>query len=510
MRIEALLLSVSLLATGCASLHPPASRDLPMSDTARTATGHAFAQAPSEEPPGGLASPPSSTPRSEASARRSHRRASREDTTDVGRGHAVGTVGGERLHGPLTRQAVRESMEHVKRATGSVASALHGLASRKAGIGGANGAFTRYVTHGIHQLRWLDGALGGALTLTDTAASVGDADMELGILRMTGPRLQAAMFGAMLLSAWLDFLTLADVTLQQCPAYSAERLFMDLRRVQALTEPTMTALASLDPRSVEAAAAAMPDLMGQLTREYGSIRQGARTAMERSGQLMAAAQLMEALTLASVLKMSLPRLPPAAPATLGMGLVMGSGGVMVGSRIVISAEWVERMRRLVQAGVISVPVASAAVRIQAGQVLMAQAHGDLPKGVREALGDAPEVRAMHETGRAGAGMAEPPKHHVLPREHREWFEQRGFTGDLNIDQFCVRLEAAHHQAIHGGGNWRLGRTWPQEWNQMIMNALREAELDAGRMLTRNQVLSIVAERMKFYDIPMNFTSGKRR
>ncbi len=49
---------------------------------------------------------------------------------------------------------------------------------------------------------------------------------------------------------------------------------------------------------------------------------------------------------------------------------------------------------------------------------------------------------MRETGKAGAGMAEPPKHHVLPNEYREWFEQRGFTGDMDIDQFCVQLEPA--------------------------------------------------------------------
>ena len=127
---------------------------------------------------------------------------------------------------------------------------------------------------------------------------------------------------------------------------------------------------------------------------------------------------------------------------------------------------------------------------------MAQANGDLPQGVRDALGDGPEVRGMRETGRAGAGMAEPPKHHVLPQEFREWFEKRGFTGDMDIDQFCVRMEQAHHQAIHGGGDWRLGRTWPGEWNRMIMEALRDAETEAGRMLTRNEILNIVAERMK--------------
>ncbi len=141
---------------------------------------------------------------------------------------------------------------------------------------------------------------------------------------------------------------------------------------------------------------------------------------------------------------------------------------------------------------------------------MAQADGDLPKGVREALGDGPEVRGMHETGRAGAGMGEPPKHHVLPREHREWFEKRGFTGDMDIDQFCVRMERASHEAIHGGGDWRLGRLWPGEWNRMIMEALLDAEAKAGRMLRRNEILKLVAAVMKEYKLPMNFTPGRGR
>ena len=181
---------------------------------------------------------------------------------------------------------------------------------------------------------------------------------------------------------------------------------------------------------------------------------------------------------------------------------MGSNGVMMGTRIVVSAEWVEMMQRLVRAGVLSLPAVSAAVRIQAGQMMMA--HGELPRGVREALGDGPEVRGMRVTDRAGAGMAEPPRHHVMPKEFREWFEKRGFTGDRDIDQFCVKLEQAHHQAIHGGGNWKLGRTWPGEWNRMVMKALYDAETRAGRMLTRNAILRIVANNMKRYRIPMNF------
>ncbi|WP_249344409.1 TIGR02269 family lipoprotein [Corallococcus exiguus] len=216
------------------------------------------------------------------------------------------------------------------------------------------------------------------------------------------------------------------------------------------------------------------------------------------------------VTMISTMKMAMPRVPPSAPATLGVGLVMSSGGVMVGSRLVVSAEWVEMMRRLVRAGVISVPAVGAAVLIPGGQVTMAQAHRDLPKGVRDALGDSPEVRGMRVTGRAGAGMSDAPKHHVLPQEHREWFEQRGFKGDMDIDPFCVRLEQAHHEAIHGGGNWKLVRTWPGEWNRLIMEALREAENLAARRLTRSQVLNIVAENMKEYRVPMNFVTGRSR
>ncbi len=107
-------------------------------------------------------------------------------------------------------------------------------------------------------------------------------------------------------------------------------------------------------------------------------------------------------------------------------------------------------------------------------------------------------------------MAEPPRHHVLPKEFREWFEKRGFTGDLDIDQLCVKQEQAHHQAIHGGGNWKLGRTWPGEWNRMIMSRLREAEALVGRMLTRNEILELVAKNMRDYRIPMNFIRWRAR
>ncbi|WP_323395758.1 DUF2380 domain-containing protein [Myxococcus guangdongensis] len=386
------------------------------------------------------------------------------------------------------------------------------LASRSLARGGRSlgGAFTRYLDHGANQRTWLREALGSAIVLEGVASEVGDSEMEVGVLRMAGPRLQSAMFGALLLATWVDFLQLADALLRDCPMCGTEKLFADLHRVQGLMEPALKELASGDPERVEVAATGMPELMGTLSGEFDTIHRDARSAMEVGGKVMVAVQVMEMLALVSTLKMSLPRPPPAAPATLGMGLVMSSGGVMAGSQLVLSAEWVEMMRRLVQAGVISLPVVSAAVRIHGGQVMMAQAHQDLPEGVREALGDSPEVRGMHVTGSAGAGMSEAPKHHVMPKEHREWFEARGFKGDTDIDQFCVRLERSHHEAIHGGGDWKLGRTWPGEWNRMIMRTLSAAETKTGRMLNRNEILNIVADNMQEYRVPMKFVTGRNR
>jgi hypothetical protein len=41
---------------------------------------------------------------------------------------------------------------------------------------------------------------------------------------------------------------------------------------------------------------------------------------------------------------------------------------------------------------------------------------------------------------------------------------------------------------------------------MIMKALKRAETRAGRMLTRSEVMKVVAGYMKQYEIPMSFTS----
>jgi len=476
----AVWLALTLLCTGCASLTPPPGR---RTDLRYMSDGPA-APARAERPGGAGETVGSTLPR---------------EAVEPARRSAL-----------AAHLAFLGAMREVSGSTRRLSSELSRLRASYQGIAGAgNGIFVPYVEYGERQRRWIDAGLAAATRLATAASEVEDPDMQLALMRLAGPRLEAAMMGSLLLAVWFDFLDLTDNVLSR-RHYGVERLYMDMARFQRMLEPAMTALSSLEPGQVEAAANDMPALVGHLTGEFDALREAVREGAENREKVLLVKESIEVLTTLSVLKFTLPALRAAAPATLGMGFMVGSGGVMMGTRVVVSAEWVEMMQRLVRAGVLSLPAVSAVVRIQAGQVMMARAHGELPRGVREALGDGPEVRGMRVTGRAGAGMAEPPEHHVLPREFREWFEKRGFTGEMDIDQFCVKLEQAHHQAIHGGGNWKLGRTWTGEWNRMVMKALRDAEVEAGRMLTRNEVLEIVAERMLEYGIPMSFIRWRGR
>ncbi|WP_395848384.1 DUF2380 domain-containing protein [Cystobacter fuscus] len=502
---------MALLSTGCASLAPSPGQGMNLRYTPHEASGAALAERSSEVLPHVLVFPPSALPEPDASERLLHRETSRKAVTRAG-----SVVGGAVLRDAAesTRPSaianhlvVLGAIRDVAGSTRRISGELSRLKASRAGIAGRHAdLFIPSVDYGVQQLRWIDSELAIASRLANTASEVGDPEMQLGLLRLSGPRIQSAMLGSLVLTVWLDFLNLADIVLQQCPYYSVEQLFSEIDRSQTMLAPTMVALASLDPAQVESLTADLPALIGHLTSEFVTTRESVRVAAERLEKVLRAKELIDLLTTASAMKMALPRLlPPTAPATLGVGLVVGSNGVMMGTRMVVSAEWVEMMRRLVQAGVISLPVVNAAVRIHSGQVMMAQSDDELPRGVREALGDGPEVRSMRVTGRVGAGMAESPEHHVLPREFREWFEKRGFTGDMSIDQFCVKMEQANHQAVHGGGNWQLGRKWPGEWNQMIMEALYEAEAEAGQMLTRSEILRTVAFHMKRYNLPMSFT-----
>jgi len=111
---------------------------------------------------------------------------------------------------------------------------------------------------------------------------------------------------------------------------------------------------------------------------------------------------------------------------------------------------------------------------------------------------------MKVTNTTGAGAARSPRHHVLPKEHREFFEERGFKGDLDIDNFTVKLKTAEHQAQHGGGNWVEGRKWDGEWNKFVMKRLENAEENLGRRMNVAEILQEVERLMKERGIPVRF------
>jgi Predicted lipoprotein of unknown function (DUF2380) len=119
-------------------------------------------------------------------------------------------------------------------------------------------------------------------------------------------------------------------------------------------------------------------------------------------------------------------------------------------------------------------------------------------------GEGPEAEAITERSRSAAGLARPPRHHVFPREYRPWFEARGFKGVLDIDKFTVELDPAEHQAIHGGGNWRLGRTWRGEWNRMMMERLFEEQSKSDHRLNVEEITAIVKYYMVKYNINKPF------
>ncbi|WP_240358789.1 hypothetical protein [Myxococcus vastator] len=73
------------------------------------------------------------------------------------------------------------------------------MKARWRGIGGGDGGFVRYVDYGAQQLRWIDAQLVAATRMANTASEVEAPDMQLALLHLAGPRLEAAMMGSLLL-----------------------------------------------------------------------------------------------------------------------------------------------------------------------------------------------------------------------------------------------------------------------------------------------------------------------
>jgi len=132
--------------------------------------------------------------------------------------------------------------------------------------------------------------------------------------------------------------------------------------------------------------------------------------------------------------------------------------------------------------------------------------------IRSLYGDGPEADAISIVDGRQARLNPIRRHHVFPQDQklRSFFEERGFVGDRDID-FCVEIDQATHEAIHGGGDWRLGRReWPGEWNQRIVGRVLDREREAGRRLKFDEVMRIGLDLLKEDKLPTEFVPYKRK
>jgi len=104
---------------------------------------------------------------------------------------------------------------------------------------------------------------------------------------------------------------------------------------------------------------------------------------------------------------------------------------------------------------------------------------------KDRMGAGPEVAGVRVGNAVGAGVARPPRHHVLPQEKRAWFAAFG----VNVDDFCVNVDQAHHEALHKMG-----------WNEQIMAAMEKTMAAAGGKLTRKLIEKTAREVMGGFKI----------
>ena len=123
---------------------------------------------------------------------------------------------------------------------------------------------------------------------------------------------------------------------------------------------------------------------------------------------------------------------------------------------------------------------------------------------RARMGDGPDAAALNLWIERRM-----PQHHLFPQAKRSWFVRRG----VDIDDYAVDLDRAIHEAVHGGGDWRLAKAvWTGEWNTQMMARLRAAEsvLPAGQRLKRSQIEQIGRDMMEDYGIAQSWARYERR
>jgi hypothetical protein len=407
-----------------------------------------------------------------------------------------------RSSGALDRDAVRTLIRDATTGAQELAGILQQLAGSRDGL--RNHPVTeRFLEQAVDRLIWVVDTASAGNSYIELATSTG-GQAGIALLSMAATRAQAALVGLSILRPWCAFLQLHD-RVAMLPLLQLEYRYRVLDREQRGVQAVFTQLAGLDPDEITMASASVPGRVAVLATAFDEMIAEIERAEETQRWALRVQLVAEVLTFAVGLRgMFAMRGPPSAMSFPMPAIAGASGGAATMSQVVVSAEWIAAIRHLIEIGAISAASAAEALRVRGFTSAMAQAT-DLPQSVKDLLGDGPTTDAMKVTNTTGAGAARAPRHHVLPKEHRKFFEERGFKGDLDIDNFTVELETAHHQAQHGGGNWKMARKeWDGEWNKLIMNELKNQEEILGRRLTAAEIMREVESMMKLRGIPRRF------
>ncbi len=405
-----------------------------------------------------------------------------------------------RPSGALDRDAVRTLLVDANVGVSELAPMLRSIA-QNADPYSLRAQMAKFIEHGVDRLAWVVSAIAASVRYLDVA---GGADQGgVGLLAMAATRAHAAHVGLAILRPWCALLQLHD-QVAILRVLNIEYRHAVLTNAQSGVDGVFAQIARFDPDDVAAASGDVPGHVSALGTAFDETVTHAEKAQKHQLQAMQIQSAMELATLAVSLRGMFAMRGPPSGMSLPMPAIAGaSGGAATMGRIVVSAEWIAAIKHLIEIGAITAAAAAEMLRVRGFTHAMAAAS-DLPQSVKDLLGEGPTTDGMKVTNAAGAGAARPPRHHVLPQEERKFFEERGFTGDLDIDNFCVKLGTGEHQALHGGGDWRLGRTWVEEWNRLVMERLRRRERPLGRLLTVAEIMEEAQEVMRLRRIPTRF------
>ena len=136
---------------------------------------------------------------------------------------------------------------------------------------------------------------------------------------------------------------------------------------------------------------------------------------------------------------------------------------------------------------------------------------------REAAGDLEVAAEARRAGLRPVGINRPPRHHLFPKE----LEKKGFFTErgVDIDKYTIELDEGIHEALHGGGSFKLARdqdaiqqalkngkvtpqvdAWIGHWNAAIERRILDQEAKLGRKLTEPELIKEARGLLRDYNV----------